>query len=1382
MYRVEVKKIQNTDKFRPAAVNFEKYGNYTTAPKGTTAFYDYWDQETERCLKGYSTEDGDHISGYFYFYLNYCQIVEVVIDPITNKAEGIKGFPRFWDYDKAFFDVVDEAERLGKHLAVLKARRKGYSYKIASMLCRNFYLIPSSKSYAYAAENEFLTKDGILTKSWEYMDFIDEHTAWYKKRQKVDTKMHKRASAVIDREGVKVEIGYKSEIIGVTLKNDVNKVRGKCFSEGTKVLMYNGNLKNIEDIKLGDRVMGPDGTSRTVRSLHTGFDNMYRIMPTNGDIQIVNSSHDIYCKKVNNKRQNPTEILITAPEFLKKSNNIQQQYRLEKTGVEFRYKSTPIDPYFIGLWLGDGSIGKTEITTEDKEIIEYLKKLADDLGCKYHQYPKKNNPNVVQAYLHSGDSGIRRNKVKNILIDLGIFRNKIIPDIYLINDKYNRLKLLAGLIDTDGYYDRQNGRVEIIQKRKELAEQIVFLSRSLGFKTTINRKFIDGYGDFWRINILSGLEEIPTLLPRKQAVKTIKPFVKNPLHTTFKVEEYGLGRYYGFTVDKDNLFLLGDFTISHNSGRLIIYEEAGKFPHLKTAWQIARPSLEQGSSVHGLQIAFGCVCAGTKVWNNEGNLVSIEDLTQEEGVIGYNTFCSEQQEIESFRKPYETNCYKITTNSGRELKCSYDHPILYSKQHMSRDIPGMRQGNKRFKMKSWGWKQAEDIKVGYQVGVSDEVPFFGKTSMWNPRLIGWLIGDGTYGKDKTPRLANCDDEINAYIEKNFNTALEKSYTTKGGKLYKETRIKDICFRLRELGIYGQVKNEKRIPQLIYKCSKEDVCEFIGGLFDTDGYIKDLKSKKSPPRINITSSCKEMLIEILHLLQKLGIHGKINTIKASNRTRTYKGKTIKDSNTYYRLSIGDVKSLYIFANTIKLYPKHKQERLEKYKSILEEYSSEISKYIHGIRFEKVKSIENIGVQTVYNLTASTNHTYIANGIITHNTGGSMDSDFEGLKDIFYEPDAYNCLPIENIWDEGAIEPCGFYVPDYYNFGEEYMDKDGNSNVKGAIKYGLIERDKIVKSSSDRTSIDRYIAEHSFTPMEASLQISTNIFPKAELIKHLSFIRTNKSVQSFKQVGKLVVDEYGILKWEQSARPKDLTKYRLDPSMDSSGEIVIWEHPVENPPHGLYIASCDSYDFDQSGSGSLGSVFIYKRFQKFESFYDILVAEYTGRPEKAEMFYENVKKLLMYYNARLLFENQNPGILTYFRNNKVDYLLADQPDIIDKIIKNSTVHRAKGIHMTKEISLFAEGLIRDWLITVRSDGKMNLHTILSEPFLEELIAYNDKGNFDRVSSFKILMLYKEDLFNTKVNEKRDSNRTNILFEQGIYRDYDYTDIFMKQPTIN
>lgn len=358
------------------------------------------------------------------------------------------------------------------------------------------------------------------------------------------------------------------------------------------------------------------------------------------------------------------------------------------------------------------------------------------------------------------------------------------------------------------------------------------------------------------------------------------------------------------------------------------------------------------------------------------------------------------------------------------------------------------------------------------------------------------------------------------------------------------------------------------------------------------------------------------------------------------------------------------------------------------------------------------------------------------MIIWGTGGDEDSKFATLKDMFYNPKGYNCLEFDNIWDEAATSTkCGFFVPQYTNMDIRdehgtrlYMDNDGNTLYKPAIEYILAERQKVIENATSNAAIDRYVAERPITPAEAMLEFNGNIFPKKELQEQLSLLRTNKKLQNHKQVGDLVQQPDGTIKWVIK-KNGDITHYPLKQGEDPTGSIVIWEHPNKDASPGLYIAGVDSYDYDESSTTSLGSCFIYKRVQSIEQYSDIIVAEYTGRPKSAEEFYENVRKLLLYYNARAMYENQNKGIFVYFTNKHCDYLLADQPDIINDIVSNSKVNRKKGCHMNKQIKQWGEGLIKDWLNDENSAGKKNLYNIMSEPLLEELIAYNDIGNFDR-----------------------------------------------------
>ena len=240
------KKIYSSDKFRQAAIFYQQHGCYTLAPRGTTDYIQYWDQETQRCLNGYVAPDGDAITGYHYFYLNYSPIMILKEEEYTDRygtkrtrRERIFEFPNFWDSDYYYFHAIEEAEQQGKHMAVLKCRQRGYSFKGASMLVRNYELIPGSKNFAVASEQKFLVGDGILTKAWQIMDFIDKNTAWSKQRL-TSTRMERVSGfKVTDEFGKQTEQGYLSAITGVTLKNDPERLRGTrgklvLFEEGGK--------------------------------------------------------------------------------------------------------------------------------------------------------------------------------------------------------------------------------------------------------------------------------------------------------------------------------------------------------------------------------------------------------------------------------------------------------------------------------------------------------------------------------------------------------------------------------------------------------------------------------------------------------------------------------------------------------------------------------------------------------------------------------------------------------------------------------------------------------------------------------------------------------------------------------------------------------------------------------------------------------------------------------------------------------------------------------------------------------------------------------------------------------------------------------------------
>lgn len=396
------------------------------------------------------------------------------------------------------------------------------------------------------------------------------------------------------------------------------------------------------------------------------------------------------------------------------------------------------------------------------------------------------------------------------------------------------------------------------------------------------------------------------------------------------------------------------------------------------------------------------------------------------------------------------------------------------------------------------------------------------------------------------------------------------------------------------------------------------------------------------------------------------------------------------------------------------------------------------------------------------------------MIAFGTGGTEGASFEGLKELFYKPKSYNVLSFPNIWDEGRENTeCAFFVPAYSNLesfdddgNQVYMDRDGNSYKEKAIQNLIDQRNKVKDGGASQQSIDRFISERPIRPAEAVLELGKNIFPRKLLMDQLTRIRTNKKLQSMKHIVDLEWDGNGQVKATEKPNG-DITNYHLKKGDKPHGSIVIWEYPVKDPPLGLYIGGCDPYDHDDSFTNSLGSTFIFKRVRAGEAWTDVIVAEYSGRPDTAEEYYENVRKLLTFYNARLLFENERKGIYPYFTNKHCDYLLADQPDkIISEVFKDSKVQRRKGCHMTKQIRAYGEGLILEWLLDEFEEGHPNVERVYSEPLIEELIENDGVRNVDRVIALCMVMIYREELYQVKVSSAKEQNKQVELFEMPLF----------------
>ncbi len=348
---------------------------------------------------------------------------------------------------------------------------------------------------------------------------------------------------------------------------------GKCLGKGTKVLMFDGSLKKVEDIVAGELLMGDDSTPRKVISIARGQEKMYWIRQNKSKDYRVNESHILSLKRSRNEGGHKKgEVLnITVKDYLEKSEKFKSNYKGYKVAIEFTEKETTLQPYYLGLWLGDGHSYSQRITNVDKEVIEYLEEYADELELEFVEYQQENKtPN----YSIVSKNSLKKNGIglQEELRKLNLIENKHIPQEYLINSTQKRLELLAGIIDADGYYTSEFNCFEIVQSNKKLAKQIKFLCDSLGFRTSLKKKkavitAIQYEGEAYRVRIFGNLDSIPTKIERKKA-RAWNSKVDWRV-TGISVEYDKVDDYYGFEIDGNRLFLLEDMTVTHNTAFVV---------------------------------------------------------------------------------------------------------------------------------------------------------------------------------------------------------------------------------------------------------------------------------------------------------------------------------------------------------------------------------------------------------------------------------------------------------------------------------------------------------------------------------------------------------------------------------------------------------------------------------------------------------------------------------------------------------------------------------------------------------------------------------------------------------------------------------------------
>ena len=346
-----------------------------------------------------------------------------------------------------------------------------------------------------------------------------------------------------------------------------------CHSKGYKVFMADGSLKNVEDIKIGDKLMGPDSKSRRVIELYNGKDEFYKLTLKNIEI-LLNKDHVLHLvrtgdnyKRKSIENQFPKILNVSIIDYLKWTKNKKSYYKIKRCGFSLNSSDNIyIEPYYFGLWLGDGSVNSTDITTDNHNIKKYLREYAERLNLEFRDIVKKSNLSTIRLKKTIG----KTNPIIQDLKKYNVSNNKHIPELFLKQNDDFRLEILNGIIDSDGYKS-SNVNYEITLSNYKLSKDIYRLCGSLGYNPIFKKIFKKckncenkSNRTYYKVSF-RGDERINCKVEYKK-IQNSNPNKNNNLYS-FNIEKVGIDDYYGFNISGDNLYICENFIIHHNSGK-----------------------------------------------------------------------------------------------------------------------------------------------------------------------------------------------------------------------------------------------------------------------------------------------------------------------------------------------------------------------------------------------------------------------------------------------------------------------------------------------------------------------------------------------------------------------------------------------------------------------------------------------------------------------------------------------------------------------------------------------------------------------------------------------------------------------------------------------
>lgn len=363
-----------------------------------------------------------------------------------------------------------------------------------------------------------------------------------------------------------------------------------CHDPSQPILKHNGEIVPAGNVRVGDLLIGRDGNPRNVIAIHHGFTEMVRVTPTKGEPFIVTLDHPLTLVRTNDGSIHSGRLIdVRVCDWLNWNSTLRHIHKLMRVPVR-AFSPNPqtnlfddcIHPYLIGVMLGDGCLrDNLSLTSANRSLIVECQRLLADYRLELHD-SGSNRSGLARSYMIRDIERNRRARIwfRRRLDELGINNhhsgNKFIPTRYKVGTFEDRRQVLAGLMDTDGSLACSG--FDFVSKSPTLANDTAFVARSIGLAAYVSscRKGCQtgAVGTYYRVSISGDCSIIPCRIERKQSPERAQK--KSVLRTGFSVQRIGPGPYAGFTVDGDSRYLMGDFTLTHNSGKTILFSNLAK--------------------------------------------------------------------------------------------------------------------------------------------------------------------------------------------------------------------------------------------------------------------------------------------------------------------------------------------------------------------------------------------------------------------------------------------------------------------------------------------------------------------------------------------------------------------------------------------------------------------------------------------------------------------------------------------------------------------------------------------------------------------------------------------------------------------------------------